>query len=277
MTPERIPLADLVEWTGGDRVVRAECTPLPGTEALAVREGHVWAVAFARPTFTHGTNLMMHGDDGSGVLVSPAVVAALEELVASPPFAGWLGDLRTKGVDAVSLPRTAQHVGGLLPEPRGLWEWMWTTTSPPVSPAAEPASIYPVDPMDPMDPVDLTSADRGRLQALLDAHNPGTDGRPFARPGQRWVGVRDDAGTLLAAGCCEPEQSGTPVLSGITVAPHARGRGLGRAVTAELTRGAVATHGWCTLGMYSVNATARRLYRSLGYETAAVWSSGELG
>lgn len=262
MTPERIPLADLVEWTGGDRVVRAECTPLPGTEALAVRDGHVWAVAFARPTFTHGTNLMMHGDDGSGVLVSPAVVAALEELVASPPFAGWLADLRTKGVDAVSLPRTAQHVGGLLPQPRGLWEWMWTTTSPPATEQG---------------PVDLAASDREPVQALLDAHNPGTDGRPFARPGQRWVGVRDEAGSLLAVGCCEAEQSGTPVLSGITVAPQARGRGLGRAVTAELTRGAVATHGWCTLGMYSVNDTARRLYRSLGYETAAVWSSGELG
>lgn len=262
MTVERIPLADLAAWTGGDRVVLAESTPLPGTDALCVRDGDVWAVAFARPTYLHGTNLMLHGDDGSGRLVSPAVVAALEDLVSSPPFAGWLAHLRTKGVDAVSLPRTAAHVGGLLPQPRGLWEWMWTTT-PPLG------TDRPT--------VQLTQDERAELQSLLDAHNPWTDGKPFVRPGQRWVGVRDDEGGLLAVGCCEPERSGTPVLSGITVVPAARGRALGRVVTADLTRDAIDTHGWCTLGMYSVNDTARRLYHSLGYETGAVWSSGALG
>lgn len=263
MSAERIPLPDLVAWTGGDRVVLAESTPLPGSAALGIRRGDAWAVAFARPTYTHGTNLMLHGDDGSGHLVSPAVVAALDDLVSSAPFAGWLADLRAKGVDAVSLPRAAAHVGGLLPEPHGLWEWMWTTTPPVGSPGERTA--------------ELVEEDRGDLQALLDAHNPGTDGQPFARPGQRWVGVRDDDGSLLAVGCCEPERSGTPVLSGITVGPAARGRGLGRVVTAELTRGAIDTHRWCTLGMYSVNDTARRLYHSLGYETGAVWSSGALG
>lgn len=263
MSIDRVPLPDLLAWTGGDLVVRAESTPLPGTDAVALRDGDAWAVAFARPTYTHGTNLMLHGDDGSGRLVSPAVVALLEELVCAPPFAGWLADLRTKGVDAVSLPRTAAHVGGLLAQPRGLWEWMWTTT-PPLAPPGDAT-------------IELTEADRGDLQALLDAHNPGTDGQPFARQGQRWVGVRDDDGSLLAVGCCEPEHSGTPVLSGITVVPAARGRGLGRVVTAELTRGAVGTHSWSTLGMYSVNDTARRLYHSLGYETGAVWSSGALG
>nr|WP_246297745.1 GNAT family N-acetyltransferase [Janibacter cremeus] len=140
---------------------------------------------------------------------------------------------------------------------------MWTT-APPVEPLGDGT-------------VELASRDRSDVQALLDAHNPGTDGQPFARSGQRWVGVRDGEGGLLAVGCCEPERSGTPVLSGITVAPAARGRGLGRVVTAELTRGAIATHGWCTLGMYSVNDTARRLYHCLGYETGAVWSSGALG
>ncbi|WP_338747842.1 GNAT family N-acetyltransferase [Janibacter alittae] len=263
MSVVRIPLPDLALWTGGDRVVLAESTPLPGTDALCVRHGPVWAVAFARPTYTHGTNLMLHGDDDSGQLVSPAVVAALEELVSSASFAGWLAHQRTKGVDAVSLPRTAAHIGGLLPQPQGLWEWMWTTTPP----AAHP----------PHGTVELVEEDRGALQALLDAHNPGTDGQPFARPGQRWVGVRDVDGDLLAVGCCEPERSGTPVLSGITVVPAARGRGLGRMVTADLTRVAIGTHGWCTLGMYSVNDTARRLYHSLGYETGAVWSSGALG
>ena len=84
------------------------------------------------------------------------------------------------------------------------------------------------------------------------------------------------AGALLAVGCCEPESSGAPVLAGITVVPAARGLGLGRAVTADLTRVAVAEHGWCTLGMYSHNARARGVYRSLGYVVQAEWSSGRL-
>ena len=70
--------------------------------------------------------------------------------------------------------------------------------------------------------------------------------------------------------------TGTVTLTGITVDPVARGHGLGRAVTIELTRRAIAEHGWCTLGMYSINDTARTLYLSLGYEIGARWSSGEL-
>ena len=100
---------------------------------------------------------------------------------------------------------------------------------------------------------------------------------PFGRPGQRWVGVRDTSGVLLAVGCCELEASGAPVLSGITVVPRARGLALGRGVTAELTRQAVSEHGWCTLGLYSHNDRAREVYRSVGYVVRAEWSSGRLG
>ena len=46
--------------------------------------------------------------------------------------------------------------------------------------------------------------------------------------------------------------------------------------TAELTRGAIAEHGWCTLGMYSDNPIARDLYTDLGYTIAAEWTSGAL-
>jgi ribosomal protein S18 acetylase RimI-like enzyme len=63
------------------------------------------------------------------------------------------------------------------------------------------------------------------------------------------------------------------VLSGIAVEPALRGRGLGRAVTAELTRRAVARHGLCTLGMFSSNTVARRLYRRLGYRTGQAWAT----
>lgn len=261
-TIETVAAADLLDWTGRDGVVAAELTPQVTLPALTIRDGPAWAVAFVRPTHTHGLSLMVHGDDGSGALVGPRVVAALEELVASAPFAEWLPRVRAMRVGAVSVPRAAEGLGALLARARGRWEWMSTTTVPEAVPV--PGTV------------ELTSDSRDEVQSLLDAHNPGTDGQPFARAEQRWLGVRAADERLLAVGCCEPECSGAPVLAGITVDPKARSRGLGRAVTAELTRGALADHGWCTLGMYSINDAARRIYLSLGYEIGAVWSSGEL-
>ena len=67
--------------------------------------------------------------------------------------------------------------------------------------------------------------------------------------------------------------SGIPVLAGIAVDPARRGEGYGAAITAYLTRKAVATFGACTLGMFADNVTARRLYHRLGYRTGAQWSS----
>lgn len=258
---ENVDPADLLEWTDRNPVIAAELTSQVDLPAVAIRDGHAWAVAFIRPTLIHGISVMLHGDDGSGELVSPQVAAALDELVHSAPFAAWLADVRTKGVDAISLPSTVEDLGGLLTRSEGRWEWMSSTAVP--------------DPVTTVDPRELTADAHDEVQALLDAHNPGTDGQPFARSAQRWVGVRD-GDRLIAVGCCEPERSGAPVLTGITVDPAIRGRGLGRAVTTELTRDAIAKHGWCTLGMYSFNDTARRIYLALGYEIGARWSSGEL-
>lgn len=252
MSPERIPMDRLLSWSGEDPVVRAEATPTTDLPAIGVRRGDARAVVFLRPTHTHGVSLMLRGDD-----------ALLHELVGSAPFAAWLALARAKGADAVTLPRTCEDLVDLLPEVRGRWEFMSTTTAPDVTA--------------PDGSTDLGEECRAEIQALLDEHNPGTDGQPFARPGQRWLGVRDRDGALLAVGCCEPEASGAPVLAGITVAPQARGLGLGRGVTGVLTRDAVAEHGWCTLGMYSHNARARGVYRSLGYVVHAEWSSGRLG
>ncbi|WP_068256433.1 GNAT family N-acetyltransferase [Janibacter corallicola] len=262
MNPREIAMDRLAEWTDGSPVVRAEAAPHETQPALALRRGRAWAVAFVRPTHAHGTNLMLHGDDASGRVVGPDAVVLLEELVASPAFGPWLALARAKGARGISLPRTAQGVGWLQAEEHGRWEFMSTSQPPPPPPDVGLQ--------------ELESGCRDELVAFLATHNARTDGRPFARPGQRWVGVRGSDGGLLGIGCCEPEESGAPVLTGITVAAGARGLGLGRAITAELTRGAVAEHGWSTLGMYSDNDVARGLYHSLGYTTHALWSSGRL-
>lgn len=252
MSIEQVPMTELLAWSGEDPVVRAEASPATDLPALGLRRGDTRAFVFLRPTLIHGISLMFRGED-----------ALLHELVGSSPFGPWVAQARAKGADGVTLPRSVERLNGLLPQVRGRWEFMTTTTAPAVTP---PEGL-----------VELDESRQAEIQTLLDEHNPGTDGSPFGRPGQRWVGVRDTSGVLLAVGCCELEASGAPVLSGITVVPRARGLALGRGVTAELTRQAVSEHGWCTLGLYSHNDRAREVYRSVGYVVRAEWSSGRLG
>lgn len=253
MSSGLIPMDRLLAWSGQDPVVQAEASPRTDLPAIGLRREGAAAFAFLRPTHTHGVSLMLRGDDD-----------LLHELVGTAPFVSWLGRARAKGADGVTLPRSSEHeLRWLLPEVGGRWEFMSTT------------HLVDTPALDGL--VEIDESSRDEVQTLLDEHNPGTDGQPFVRPGQRWVGVRDDTGALLAVGCCELETSGAPVLSGITVVPRARGLALGRGVTAELTRQAVADHGWCTLGLYSHNDRAREVYRSVGYVVHAEWSSGRLG
>lgn len=264
MPTEITTKGELLAASGGSPVLRGEVPSATALPALFLEGDGVWAAAFLRPTHVHGLNVMLHAGD-TGQAMSPGAVAALDELVRSSPFATWLAAARQAGATHASLPRASVGaIGALLADAEhavGRWEWMWTETAP-------PAPALPV--------IDLRPATKGEIDDLLQTHNARTDGRPFAHPDQRWVGVRGDDGALMAVGCCEIEQSGAPILAGITVAAHARGRGLGRAVTAELTRGAVAEHGWCTLGMYSDNPVARGLYLDLGYRLGAEWTSGAM-
>lgn len=195
------------------------------------------------------------GHPGLAVLGSPPAVRAL--LVGDE-----VRDLvERRALTHVSVPREAfRHVadvhewgGG------GEWDWMWTTTA--VPPLRHEAGIDVVD-----------DSATGELVAFLREANPRTHGEPFARPHQLWVTLRE-RGTLVACGSWDLATSGLPVLTGIAVAPHRRGEGYGAAVTAYLTREAVAGFGACTLGMFADNVTARLLYHRLGYRTGAQWSS----
>ena len=69
--------------------VRAEATPTVDEPALGLRRDGRWAVAFVRPTHTHGISLMLRGDD-----------ALLRELVRSSPLARihrWAGGVSASG------------------------------------------------------------------------------------------------------------------------------------------------------------------------------------
>ncbi|GGK74056.1 GNAT family N-acetyltransferase [Ornithinimicrobium pekingense] len=261
----RVDRATLLEHAGDDPWVRwALADPLPGEafvhEGVAVvqRTGHrpgLW-VAPLRPD--HPVDLVPSGEALSEE--AGRVASALRSVVAT-------GVLQVWSARSASVPAEHAALGrALLPltDQGGDWEWMWTTTAPDVDPREQ--RLHVLD--------DL--ADAHELRAFAHQHNP----RVWTRIGEgavaRWLGVRDDDGSLLAVGGAEREDSGVPHLAGILTARHARGRGWGHVVSAALTRWAVEQHGVATLGMFSDNDVARRLYRRLGYRTARRWCSRHL-
>lgn len=237
---------ELLDAAGGDAFLRYE---IP-TALERPGYGLGRAVALPRQTHTRRLGLLVMGPpDDAG------------EIVAALAAEG----LHAAGFQRVTVQRDAlDAVRPHVPLGDGDdWEWMYAVTAPVRVPAE--------DRVVPLDRNDLPS-----IAALLAQANPRTDARPFEFPGQHWAGVRDHRGRLVACGVREPNVAGYPILLGITVAPDQRGTGLGLAVTAHLTRAAVLEAGVCTLGMYSDNDVARRVYHGLGYSGDHLWSSRRL-
>lgn len=248
--------ADLVALSGRDPWVRLTLPdPLQGEAvivdgvAVVQRLGHrrgLW-VAPLRSGMPSGR-------------VEPALRAVVE-----------LGLVQRWDVTSASVPQEhAALAHALLPltDAGGDWDWMWTTSEPRVSGAVRALETR-------LEPLD-DAADAEELRAFAAEHNP----RVWARIGEgeivRWLGARDADGRLLAVGGAEREATGVPHLTGILTATHARGQGWGEAVSAALTRWALREPGACTLGMFSDNDVARRLYHRLGYRTARAWHSRSL-
>ena len=238
--------ADVVAATGGSAFIRYDIPQPLERPAWALGD----AVALPRQTHTRRLGLLVVGPpDDAGELV-----AAMASQGLHPP------DLTGLTVQRGSLEAVSAH----LPVADGNeWEWMHAVAAPPRVAAEDRL-------------VPLSAEDLPDLAALLAVANPRTDARPFEQPGQAWVGVRDEEGRLVACGVRETNVAGFPLLAGITVHPTARGTGLGLAVTAHLTRAAVLAEGVCTLGMYSDNDVARRVYHGLGYTGDHLWSSRRL-
>ncbi|MFN8098105.1 MAG: GNAT family N-acetyltransferase [Dermatophilaceae bacterium] len=236
---------DLYAASGAHPMIRCEVPADRPVEALVLGE----AVAFARPSHVRGLVV---------TLLGPAPDVA--RLLADPALPRLVFGLRKVGMISVPATNLADLEGRFGTRTGGDWEWMVTTDPPPTMPAEDRL-------------VRFAERDRADLDAFLARHNPRTDGRPFARAGQVWLGARDDDGRILACGGAEPTDAGVGELVGITVHSDARGRGWGAAVTAALTREAVDRDGICCLGMYADNARARGVYHRLGYATAVAFSS----
>lgn len=205
-----------------------------------------------------------HGHWGGGAVVAPdappdaesQALAALTELAAERGAVPEWFSTTGEGRDLAAPP-------GLTTSGSGRWAFMWATSGEDL-PAA------------PRDLVDLDdTADAEEIEAFGRAQNPDFEGFPGHGYSSPWLGVRHGEG-LVAVGALHILGSGAPHLAGLVVRRDLRGRGLGAALTAELTRRAVAEHGVATLGVYSANTAAIRLYERLGYAVAHHFHTREL-
>lgn len=215
------------------------------------------------------------GDDGSLAWVVPSrrvpgrghVVTVGDAGPAVRLLVHLLAELGDAAGSA-SLPQGSAH---LLPqayalEPANDWEWFATSALPSAQPGEHRVGWL----------VDSDPATAAEIVDLLRTHS----GRHDAEPGQdhvrRWCGVRDDDGRLLAAAAHTEARPGVPFLASVATRSEARGTGLGAAVTAWITRQLLEESSWVTLGMYSDNAVARRLYLRLGFTRFHAFTSGRV-
>jgi ribosomal protein S18 acetylase RimI-like enzyme len=197
-------------------------------------------------------------------------------VIGEPVDAGHLaravlaGDVPQAPTDvaSVSVPRGTLETVRLPVGTGDDWDFYWTQASPRPRPGESHA-------------VDLDLADRS-VRAELDDLVRISSPRASARPGddrvRRWMGIRDPRdGQLVACAAHAEHVPGVPVLKTIATHPGRRGEGLGRDITAAITRRAFAGGAEVvTLGMYADNLPARRAYERLGFTLGAEFSSREL-
>lgn len=142
------------------------------------------------------------------------------------------------------------------------WDFRWLPEPPPRQRGEE--RVEPVE-------------DDVAVKELLASSSDRASAQPGDPAGLRWVGVRDRAGRLVACAADTSSATGVGHLSSIAVVPAARGRGLGKAVTAALARQLFEDgKDIVTLGMYADNPEGRGLYDALGFRDEHPFTSGPL-
>lgn len=238
-----------------------EATLISGREALvAATDGHSYArhcLALDRvPDGLHsdGTTGWVGANGRDGYALGDPQ-RAVELLTGEPMFrsAGWL-----------HLPRlTDPALAERLPiVQRDEWEFLWTEGQPPEQPGEDRV-------------VPLTEADSVAMTTLIDAAFPTTTSRPGDPRIAGWYGIW--SGDRLVACGADRSQGDVGFLAGLVVADAEQGRGLGAALTAAMTRRLSARYDRVTLGVWSHNVRAMRLYQRLGYTGRISRTSVRLG
>lgn len=242
--------------------------PLTAPEALEVAAGLDPFVRFDA-ALTPGETAYRHG---SAVAVRrpshfskrpPSVAVVGPDDQDATDLLAWVAGERPWGsFGAISVER---HREPTLHEhfrvgPGGNWDWMWSESAPARTPVED--RVVELD----------DRADAEAIEALNALGNPSAESEPGTGRTERWAGIRDGS-DIAAAAALHRSDTGHGVLTGIVVHPDHRGEGLGRAVTAALTRDCVLADGVATLGMYADNTIARTLYVDLGYVVAHAFAS----
>lgn len=201
----------------------------------------------------------------------------------------WLGTDPEEGTTYVSALGEPAAVGELLTQLLPELPPRQRVTVPRGTPAHLPAWVgmegtdwdfrWLSEPSAPQPGEDRVTAldDEAAVTALLTFASPTASALPGDAAVRRWFGIRDSAGTLVACTADTSGATGVGHLSSIAVDPAARGRGLGKAVTAALTRTLLAEgNDLVTLGMYATNTAGRALYDALGFADEHRFTSGPL-
>ncbi|MCA1712609.1 MAG: GNAT family N-acetyltransferase [Actinobacteria bacterium] len=161
----------------------------------------------------------------------------------------------------ITVPRgTPVHLPAWMSMGQTDWDFRWLAAPPPVQPGEEAVDDVDADEVGP----------------LLTESSPTASALPGDPAVRRWVGIRD-GGRLIACAADTSAATGIGHLSSIAVHPSARGRGLGRTVTAALTRRLFDDgRDLVTLGMYADNAYGRATYDALGFTDDHRFTSGPL-
>ena len=259
---------ELFALAGGDYLLRTDASP---EEALA-GQGMAWYAADGG--FAFGGS-----QDGPGLIDWLTVIGTAES--AGRLARHVLGELGGgDGVDranggrarlphGISIPRgtdlAAAGVEIAEPEP---WDYMVFDPAWGLALEVQPGEER-VEELLPSPEADAEIGD------FLKVANPGHSAKPGWEAIRAWGVVRGADGALLACGAYCRRSGGNGYLASIGTRPEARGQGLGAAVSAWLTRRSLANgDGFCSLGHWSPNEAARRIYARLGYRTTHRMVSG---
>jgi ribosomal protein S18 acetylase RimI-like enzyme len=162
----------------------------------------------------------------------------------------------------MTLPRgTPVHLPAWMSMDGTDWDFRWLAAPPPAQPGEEAVEEI---------------ADDAAVAVLLAESSPTASALPGDTGIRRWVGIRS-GDELVACAADTSAATGIGHLSSIAVHPSARGRGLGRVITAALSR-RLFDEGCdvVTLGMYADNTYGRAMYDALGFTDTHRFTSGPL-
>ncbi len=233
--------AELVARCGDDTLCRWAAQGLDG-RCRAWCSGDGRAVAVAGPGLATRDRLAVHGPHAAAVTLAGDVL----DLVG--PSYRPLGDRELIGALTGEIPALVRVA---------TFGWMdsWRPAAPP--PRHDGAEWLP-------------DADLPEVAVLLQESFPDSLARPGVAGVERWAGVRDASGRLVATGALAWSAPDVALIAGIAVHPEGRGQGLGRRIGSFVLAEALHQHEAAALMVEDWNHTARRLYRDLGMRYRAV-------